>query len=100
MEKKQNMTLTFLKNLEKIILYTESFVYSLLFLFCIQYFFSNYSPAPWEDNAKTYKCIMHVKDGVPPKDGDQTDAKEQVSFQEIFYIVLVIVQFHEKKIDF
>ena len=100
MEKKQKMTLTFLKNLEKIILYTESFVYSLLFLFCIQYFFSNYSPAPWEDNAKKYKCIMHVKDGVPPKDGDQTDTKEQVSFQEIFYIVLVIVQFHEKKIDF
>ena len=43
---------------------------------------------------------MRVKDGVPPKDGDQTDTKEQVSFQEIFYIVLVIVQFHEKKIDF
>ena len=100
MEKKQNMTLTFLKNLEKIILYTESFVYSLLFLFCIQYFFSNYSPAPWEDNAKKYKCIMRVKDEVSPKDGAQTDTNEPVSFQEIFYIVLVIVQFHEKKIDF
>ena len=43
---------------------------------------------------------MHVKDGVPPKDGDQTDNNEQVSFQEIFYIVLVIVQSHEKNIDF
>ena len=22
------------------------------------------NPAPWENNAKKYKCIMHVKDGV------------------------------------
>ena len=41
---------------------------------------------------------MHVKDGVPPKDGDQTDTNAQVSFKEIFYIVLVIVQFHEKRL--
>ena len=91
MEKKQNMIPSFLRNSEKIILYTEIF---------IQYFFSNYSPAPWEDNAKKYKCIMRVKDEVSPKDGAQTDTNEPVSFQEIFYIVLVIVQFHEKKIDF
>ena len=43
---------------------------------------------------------MQVKDRVPPKDGAQTDTNEPVSFKEIFYIVLVIVQFHEKKIDF
>ena len=51
-----------------------------VFLFYIQYFFSNYSPAPWEDNAKKYKCIMQVKDRVPPKDGAQTDTNEPVSF--------------------
>ena len=43
---------------------------------------------------------MRVKDGVPPKDGAQTDTNEPVSFQEIFYIVLVIVQFHEKRLIF
>ena len=43
---------------------------------------------------------MRVNDEVSPKDGAQTDTNEPVSFQEIFYIVLVIVQFHEKKIDF
>lgn len=30
------------------------------------------SPVPWDANAKKYKCIMHVKDGVPPKDGENT----------------------------
>ena len=39
---------------------------------------------------------MHVKDGVPPKDGAQIDTNEPVSFQEIFYIFLVIVQFRKK----
>ena len=42
---------------------------------------------------------MRVIDGVPSKDGAQTDTNEPVSFQEIFYIFLVIVQFR-KKIDF
>ena len=81
MEKKQIMTPTFLKNLEKIILYTEILYIVSCFYFTFNIFFSNYSPAPWEDNAKKYKCIMHVKDGA------QTDTDEPVSFQEIFYIV-------------
>ena len=70
------------------------------FYFAFNIFFSNYSPAPWEDNAKKYKCIMRVKDEVLPKDGAQTDTNEPVSFQEIFYIILAIVQFHEKRLIF